>query len=132
SVEELLAGNDCLDQGTESIASGAHSRLHLLNDRVIGQLQRPAEGIGQQFAADVFKEVLLTLRLDVGLDASEPGALNVAGEGGRRVDGTASQVLRPGLAHRSVPFHRQSKYVKARMASGAQRIRAMPRQNVAQ
>ena len=74
----------------------------------------------------------MTLFLDVGLNAPEARPLECTREGGRRVDGAASQVLRPGLAHGSVPFHRQSEDVKARMTSGASRIRAMLCQHVAQ
>src|SRR5438045_9142379 len=87
AVEELRAEDDCLDQGTELIARGTHPRLHVRHDRIIGQLQRAAKGIRQQLAADVLEEVLLTLRLDVGLDAPEPGARDAARERGRRVDG---------------------------------------------
>src|SRR3954469_10332192 len=44
-VEELRAGHDCLDQRTELIAGRPHPRLHFRNDRIIGQLERPAKGI---------------------------------------------------------------------------------------
>src|SRR3954467_7869440 len=67
-VEELRAGHDCLDQRIELIAGCPHPRLHVRNDRIIGQLERAAKRIRQQLAADVFEEVLLPLRLDVGLD----------------------------------------------------------------
>ena len=65
-VQELRAGDDGLHQRSEAIAVRRQLGLHALDQRLVGELQRAVQSVGQQFPAEIVDEVLLAMLADVG------------------------------------------------------------------
>src|SRR5882724_5463100 len=71
-IDELRAGDNGLHQRGEAITICGERGSHALHDRVIGKLERTAQRVRKQFAAEVVDEILLTTLADIGLYGLEP------------------------------------------------------------
>ena len=93
-VQELRAGDDGFHQRSEAVT--VRRQLALACARSAGSsesMQRPAQSVGQQFAAEIVEEILLAMLADVGLHALEAGALAAAGKDRLRIDRPSGQVV---------------------------------------
>src|SRR5581483_8175274 len=108
SVQKLRAGDDGLDQRSKAIAARGQGCGHLLDQRLVGELERAAERIGEQFAADVVDEILLPVLANIFLHAFESRTLASAGKNRVSIDRMAGQIVRPAFANRPVAFERQA------------------------
>ncbi len=132
-VQELRAGDDGLHQRIEAILFRRRAWLSMRSiEGFVGELERPVQSIGEQFAAEIIHEIVLAMLADVGLDAFESGALAAAGKDRVGIDRPSRQVFGPRLTHRSVAFKRQAERIETRMTGGADRVRAMLGQHVAE
>jgi hypothetical protein len=52
-LAELAAEDDRFDRAADAEAVGFHGRRHLVEERVVGELHRAAEGVSEQLAAEL-------------------------------------------------------------------------------
>src|ERR1017187_1404472 len=98
SVQELRAGDNGLYEGREPIAIRGQLALHVLHGEIVGDRERTAQSVGQQFPAEIIQVVVLAMLADVGFDALESSALAAAGKNGLGIDWPSSEVFGPRLA----------------------------------
>src|SRR5580698_7449615 len=63
-IPELWAQHNGLDHRVKSIPLSRQIRLHAIQQRLIGKLQRPVQPVRQQFAAQVVDVLLLAMVAD--------------------------------------------------------------------
>ena len=71
-IHELRAGDNGLDQGGEAIVVGSQHGSHTLHGGFIGEQERPAKSVCEEFSAEIVNEILLAMLADVGLDTFRP------------------------------------------------------------
>src|SRR5262249_57858162 len=77
-VQKLWTCDNCLHHGSKAIRFRRQLSLHALNRELIGELERPAESVRRQFAAEIVNEVFLAILADIGFEAVESGPLTAA------------------------------------------------------
>src|SRR5512145_367849 len=88
--------------------------------------------MSQQLAGQIVNEIVLTTSAQVSLQPFDSISRRAAGEGGRRINGATAQVLAPSFSHRTETLEHQPERVEACVTTGAARVLAMTREQVAQ
>src|SRR3954470_7174722 len=101
---KLRTSNDRVDQGLETIVVGGELAAEFFEGRLVGEDQAAAEGIGEQFAAEVVDEIVPAMLADEGAEALEALAFAAAGKLGPGVDRAAGEIFGALFAHGSIAF----------------------------
>src|SRR5438445_285000 len=91
-LPELLAGHDRLHQTAEGIAIRLELRLHRGDGLVVRRDEAPAEGVGEELAAQVVEVIVLPFLLEVSPQAGEAVAVLAVGERCDRCDRLAAEI----------------------------------------
>src|SRR5438874_3532394 len=110
-VHELRAGDNRLHERSKSVTVSGQRGSHPPHDGFVGEHQRPAERICEQFAAEVLDEILLAALAYVGLHALKSGALSAAGERRLRIHRMSGEIVSAPLTNWAVAFEGQSEGV---------------------
>ena len=130
-IPELRAQDDGFDQRIKTIALRGKIGLHGIDQRFVGELQRPIERVSEQLAAKVVDELVLAMIADEIAQTFKANAVDAAGIGDGGIDGPPGQVFGAHIADGSVAFIGQAKGIKTLVAGGAEGIRAMLGQHFA-
>ena len=131
-AQELWAGHDALDQRMKTIVGRGQIRHDFLDGDLVGQDQRPAQGIGEQFAAEVFDELRAPVFPKILPQAVQARSLNAVGKLGGGVHRPLPPVFFPSGTGRAIAFEHESEGIKAPMTGGAALVLAMPGQRLAE
>src|SRR6476469_7211023 len=118
-VEELATRNNTFDDAVKSIPILSELAAHLLDRRFIGDREASAQGVREQFAAEIVGEIVLPALADVAPQAFETGSFAAAGERGGGIDRTPGEILLPAFADRAEAFEDQPERLEAGIAGGA-------------
>src|SRR6516225_8619023 len=72
-VQKLGTRHEGLDEHGKPVAITDEPGFHPLNERFIGELERPAQSIAEQFPAEIIEKILLPVLADIMLHAFKPG-----------------------------------------------------------
>src|SRR5436305_12057576 len=97
------------------ITIGREDGVHALHGGFIGELERAAESVSQQFSTDILYEFFLAMLADVGLHAFESGAQNPAGKNRLRIDRVPREIFGTLFPDGAVAFERQAERIKMRV-----------------
>src|SRR5688572_11250370 len=129
---KLRARHDAFDDAVETVAVAGQRRAHRVDRGLVRQHQAAVERIREQLARQVVHKVVLPMRAEVVAQTRQSVSARAAGEGGRRVDGPAAQILGAALTHGSIALEHQPERIKPRMTARATRVLAMTRQQRAE
>src|SRR5215471_16420779 len=94
SVDKLRAGDNGFHQLAEVVAIGGEDGSHAFHCDFVGEHQRTAKSIGEQFAAEVIDEIILAMLADVRSYTFDSQSLSSAGKRGSSIDRTTGQIVR--------------------------------------
>src|SRR6266540_726329 len=124
-LAKLPAADDRLEERSQAISIRFQALPHLVEERLIGKLHRPAQGIAQELTAELPEERVAPRLEEIpeqAVEPLEPGAVHGHRAG---VDRPAAQVLLAPPPDRVEALEREAEGVDALVTEGALRVAGM-------